>query len=342
MEFDFADLPNEITFPIWAKHLIKENFTYEQAVNLAKTYRSLNNLLTNYYREYDTIWEHFWRRAFEPLGWNEWISLGDKGCPWTTSWKSFFFWCLLIERSCTRILLDKIIERLRVRTSLMIENQDLFYLENGWQGPTGLVRFKRIEPDLPIRWSYQEAHLSGSGTTFFTIQWKDREKTFREMDLLDPNMQKDPEWQTVPIYMLLWLYELMDYNPVGESDPYGALQSKFDEEYPAVDRLFDMVAAFIHNGYFIQQENEYFDRVVDMDRFPLNPLGTLPDRMNDLEMQRMQIEEPLDAPRYYDDKIFIGCAQCGGEAKMRDPDAQLLFCDSRCQEQYFKTTGFED
>ena len=182
---DISELPNEVAFKIWSQVLINDKFTYDQALALSKTYRSLTKFLRTDY-EYSAVWRHFWEYSYgihSKLRWDEWLSINEQtGATWTVSWRSFFFWCLLVERTCTRILLELIVDQAHARAEIEFDEPDLFSDDQGWQGP--VILLKRERPIIPKRWKYQEAHVSGE--TLYTFIWPDEsEQTYGVDTLMD-------------------------------------------------------------------------------------------------------------------------------------------------------------
>jgi len=329
---DIADLPNEVAFKIWAQVIIANKYTYDDALLLAKTYRSLNKFLRTDY-EYPTVWRHFWNFSYgedSNLHWDEWLAINEEtGAAWATSWRSFFFWCLLIERASTRILLESIVDQAYARYDIEFHEPSLFSDINGWQGPVALLTHEIQRPILPQRWKYQEAHINGD--TIYTFVWPDgSEQLYRVEELMDVPIQPidDGYEPTPPIYVLLWVYHT--FNNVDTVEP-------FEGMYPGIPNLASIFEAFVREA-FRWSNDVYFERISDRDVFPLNPMGDLP-QLKALVIQRPDPVGPIDAPRYYgEDQIYIGCASCNDScAALKDPSIGMIFCNVNCQRQFYQS-----
>ncbi len=328
-DIDFSDLPNEVGFKIWAQVIIDKRFTYDDALLLAKTYRSLTKFLRTDY-EYTAVWRHFWDYSYgehSTLHWHEWIAINEQtGATWTASWRAFFFWCLLIERSSTRILLELIVDQAYAKCELDFDEPELFSDVQGWQGPVALLKKHRTRSILPKRWKYQEAHITGD--TLYTFVWPDdSEQAYNVVDLIDVVMR--PINPPPPIYVLLWVYCI--FNNVDTIEP-------FEGTFPGIPNLLAIFESFVRTAFVVRPPNDaYFEQISARDVFPLNPLGNL-NQLKALLVQRPDLTgPPLDSPRYYDEfQVYIGCSSCNKTtAAMKDPTIDKIFCNVKCQQDFY-------
>ncbi len=340
---DISDLPDELSFPIWQKAIIKNNLTYDEAARLAKTFQSLHRLLTSQYNHRE-LWEHFWQLSYgdrSHLNWHRWLTVHpDRGAEWAASWKSFFFWSLLIERASSRILLEMIVDQAYARHKIEYEEPEVLYSDQGWTGPVALLRVDRRPATLPIRWKYEEGRFSGK--TMYTFEYGeavDSIRTFPVMALIDSTIAQDDydvTGEPIPIYLLLWIYSIFV-----SSDLLEAFTGMFPMVEPSLSVAYN---ALVGDALVARPTDPYFEHIADVTRFPLNPLGKLAELRDLFLLQRVRPMVPFEAPTADGGQIYIGnsasignqCIQCKrGDAMMKDPTIDRIFCNVRCQKDYY-------